>query len=238
MQEGVRAYVRSPAAALSTLLGGVAVGVVVVAGIRVALAVGDLEALDNPMFLGGFGPLLYGVVLALGVAAVAVVWLPFGAAVAYAVGRGVRDGRASVGETATATLDASEPLYRWVRTRAAVGPLAERVLTEDDVASTEVAAGCARYVVPAAVLDAPALPGAVERANRVTPRPGRERVPLACAAVFGALAIGSYVVDPGGLGVVLALGVGVVGCVLAAALDTAWRAGVYATQDLSEGFVR
>lgn len=236
MQQGVRAYARSPAAVLYTLAGGLAVGAVAAAGLWTALAFRGLGAAANPQFLGGLGQLVYVAVFGLVAVAVAVVWLPFGAAVAYAVGRRVRGEGASLGETTTALLDSGELLYRWLRTRTAAGPLAERVLGDDDVAPTEVAAGCAAFVVPAAVLDAHTLPQAVERANRVTPRPGRERLPLACLAVAAAAAGGALLWAPAGT--YLALVVAVAGCVLAAALDTAWRAGVYASQDLSEGFSR
>ena len=129
-----------------------------------------------------------------------------------------------------------------LRARAGV---ADRLLDADDVAPQEVTAGGEPFVVPALVLDAPdALEIAVERANRMTPEPGRERLSLGCLgatalAAGGAYLGGAVVVGPlAAAGAPLAAGLLVVGLVLTAALDAAWRAERYASQDLSEGFVR
>jgi hypothetical protein len=238
----VRALVRSPAALVATLAGAVAVGAVVAAGLGVALAFQDASAVANPRFLAGLGQLVYIALFGLIAGLAALVWLPFGAAVARAVGRNARGQSASVAATLRVVLARAEPLYRWTKTRTAVGPLADRVLAEEDVAPTEVLAGATAFVVPAVVLDAPSLPRAVERANRVTPEPGRERLPAACLVATGLLAAG--VVGAGllvggtlqGASELLAAGTVVFGSVFAVAVDTAWRASVYAVQDLSEGF--
>ena len=240
----VRAYLRSPVAVAWTLLGAVAVGAVVALAWLLAGAV-RASVGSNPLFLGGLGHLLYLAGFLLLAGAIAVVWLPFGAGVAYAVGRGARGDPASFRRSVTAVLDGGRTLLRWLKTRAAVGPLAERILTEDDVAPGEVAVGCAKFVVPAVVLDSPgALPRAVERANRVTPRGGHERVLVGgiCATglgAAGALVGGVVAPDPlATLAAPLAAGLFVVGVAFTAALDAAWRATVYASEDLSEGFRR
>lgn len=240
----VRAYLGSPAAVAWTLLGAAAVGAVVALAWLLAGVVRSSVA-SNPLFLGGLGDLLYlaGLLLLAGV--VAVVWLPFGAGVAYAVGRRARDDPATFRRSVTAVLDGGRELLGWLKIRAAVGSLGDRILDEDDVAPGEVAVGCAKFVVPAVVLDSPgALPRAVERANRVTPRDGHERVLVGglCATglgAAGALLGGTVAAEPlSALAAPLAVGLLVVGIAFTAALDAAWRATVYASQDLSEGFRR
>jgi hypothetical protein len=238
----VRAFVRSPAALVATVAGAVAVGAVVSAGLWIALAFHGSSAAANPRFLGGLGQLVFLALFGLIVGLAALVWLPFGAAVARAVGQSAREGSASIATTLRVVVARAEPLYRWTKTRVAVGPLADRVLAEEDVAPSEVLVGATGFVVPAVVLDAPSLPRAVERANRVTPEPGRERLPAACLAATGLLAavvVGAGFLFGGPIRAVtepLAYGTVVFGCVLAAAADTAWRASVYADQDSSEGF--
>ncbi|PSQ16416.1 hypothetical protein BRC99_00980 [Halobacteriales archaeon QS_7_69_60] len=59
------------------------------------------------------------------------------------------------------------------------------------------------------------------------------------SAAGGAYLGGAVVVGPlAAAGAPLAAGLLVVGLVLTAALDAAWRAERYASRDLSEGFVR
>jgi hypothetical protein len=97
-------------------------------------------------------------------------------------------------------------------------------------------------VVPALVLDAPtSLEGAVDRANRVTPRSGRERTWAAALGGTLVAAAGGYaggtLGDVGVTGTALAVGVLTAGLVVTAALDAAWRAETYASQDLEAGFL-
>jgi len=241
----VRAYLRSPAALVWTVLGGLAVGAVVAAAWLLAAAVRASAVVATPALFAGLGALLalLAVVVLLGL--LAVVWLPFGAGVAYAVGRRARGSRAPLSASASAVRRSGRGLARWLKTRAAVGPLAERLVTEDDVAPNEVVVGCTKYVVPALLLDAHgSLPRAVERANRVTPQAGHERLLVGCLGATGLLAVavalggGTLPAPFAAPGPTLPVAVLVAGGVLTAALDAAWRASVYATQDLSEGFAR
>ena len=241
----VRVYLRSPVALAWTLLGGLAVGAVSAVGWLVATTLRARAGVAGPLFLGGLGELLYLLVLFALFAALAVVWLPFSAGVVHAVGRTVRGHPPSLRTSATAVLDSLGSLTRWLKTRAAVPGVADRLLGADDVAPSEVVSGCEPFVVPALVLDAPdALEVAVERANRMTPEPGRERLSLGCLGATALAAGGAYlgsavVVGPlTAAGAPLAAGLLVVGLVLTAALDAAWRAERYASRDLSEGFVR
>lgn len=241
----IGAYLRSPAAVVWTLLGAVAVGAVATVGWLLASVVHSSVLAANPALLGGVGQLLYLLGVTLLVAVLGVVWLPFGAGVAYAVGRRVRGDSVSFRASARAVRTSGRSLARWLKTRTAVGPLAERLITEDDVAPNEVVVGCTKYVVPALVLDAPgALPRAVERANRVTPQPGHERLLVGCLGATGLVVVGVFLGRAavpeafGGIAPPLAGGVVLVGGVLTAALDAAWRAKTYASQDLSEGFLR
>ena len=173
----VDAYLRSPVALAWTLCGAGAIGAVAGPGVYLAGQLRTRTAVAEPTFLGGVGELLYLVVVLLIVAVAAFVWLPFGAGVARAVGRRTRGSSASVRESLGAVLDGLPSLLRWVKTRTAVPGLGEYLLTEDDVAPTEIVSGCEPFVVPAVVLDAPrSLERAVDRANRVTPRAGRERL--------------------------------------------------------------
>lgn len=234
-------YLRSPAALAWTLLGAVVVGGLAVAGWLAATLLRARAVATGPLFLGGLGELLYLVALFVLLALLAVAWLPFGAGVAYAVGRRIRGQPATFRSSVTAVLDGAAALARWLKTRTTVPGLAERVLTEDDVAPTEVVTGCEPFVVPAIVLDAPtALERAVDRANRVTPTAGRERLLVGClgatlAATGGGYAAGALA-DLGGQPAALAVVVLVIGLVVTAALDAAWRAETYASQDLDEGF--
>jgi uncharacterized membrane protein len=240
----VRVYLRSPAALAWTLLGVLAVGAVAVVGWLVTGAIRSSVG-SNPLFLGGLGHLLFLVTFPALLAVLAVVWLPFEAGVVHVVGRRVRGDPVSFRRSVSALLDAGRALASWLKTRAAVGPLADRLLDEDDVAPNEVVVGCAKFVVPALLLDAPdSLPRAVERANRVTPRAGHERLVFGGLgatglAVAGVLFGRPWAPEPvAAVAAPLAVGLLVAGVVLTAALDAAWRASVYASQDLSEGFVR
>lgn len=239
----VRAYLRSPVAIAWTLLGGLAVGSLSLAGALVATTVRGPAAGVDPLFLGGVLELLYLVAFVLLVGLLAVVWLPFGAGVAYAVGRRTRGSPASFRTSVTAVLDSVVQLARWLKTRGAVPGIDERLLAEDDVGPNEVVTGCAPFVVPALVLDAPdALERAVERANRVTPGAGRERLWVGCLGATALATVGGFlggtVAALPGAGAPLALSLLVAGLVLTGALDAAWRAETYAAQDLSEGFRR
>jgi hypothetical protein len=240
----VRVYLRSPAALAWTLLGAVAVGAVVVLGWLVAGVVRSSVG-SNPLFLGGLGHLLFLVAFPLLVGVLAVAWLPFGAGVVHAVGRRVRGDPATFRRSLSAVLDCGRGLAAWLKTRGAVDPVADRLIDEDDVAPNEVAVGCAKFVVPALLLDAPdSLPRAVERANRVTPRAGHERLLFGGLGATGLAAAGVFFGRPwapdplAALAAPLGIGLVVAGVTLTAAFDAAWRASVYASQDLSEGFVR
>lgn len=238
----VRAYIRSTVAVAWTLLGAVSVGAVAGAGVFAAATLRAQAIATGPLFLGGLGELLYLAALFLLVGLLAVVWLPFGAGVAYAVGRRTRGHPASFRTSVTAVLDGLPALARWLKTRTAIPGLAEYALTEDDVAPSEVVTGCEPYVTPALVLDAPtSLERAVDLANRVTPGAGRERLWAGCLGVTVGVAGVGYGVGTVAVGVTgpaLAVGLLVVGLVGTAALDAAWRAETYASQDLSEGFRR
>ena len=241
----VRLYLRSPVALAWTLLGGLAVGALAAVGWVGATALRANTGVAGPLFLGGLGELLYLLVLFVLFAALAVVWLPFSAGVIYAVGCRARGHPASFRASMTAVLDSAGSLTRWLKTRVAVPGVAERLLNADDVAPQEVTAGCEPFVVPALLLDAPdALEVAVERANRMTPEQGRERLSLGCLgatvlAAGGVYVGGAAVAGPlAAAGAPLAAGLLVAGLVLTAALDAAWRAERYASRDLSEGFVR
>lgn len=236
----VRTLLGSRAAVGCTALGAAAVSVVFAIGWPLVglLRVATVDA--HPLFLGGLGELLYLVGLGVLAGLLAVVWYPFGAGVAYAVGRETRGESATLGQTLQAVRNSDRALYRWLKTRIAVAPLAERILAEEDVAPTEVMSGCEAFVVPALVVDAPGtLPRAVERANRMTPQSGRQRVllgaagPMAVIVVLGG--VGGYLVV-GPATVTLAALLAVLGGVLTGAVDAAWRAETYASADLSDGF--
>lgn len=237
----VRALVRSPTALGCTLLGSLAVGAVTAAGWRLAAAVRSTGVTENPVFLGGMADLLFLLLAAVVVAMAALVWLPFGAGIAYAVARGP-DGSVPLRETYRAVVDRREPLYRWTKTRVVPGPLVERFLGEDDVAPNEVAVGCEKFVLPALVTDAPELRIAVERANRVTPPAGRERLVGRALATTGAVALvvltTGFAVGPPfeESAMPLAGAVAVVGVAFTAALDVAWRTEIYRTEELKAGF--
>lgn len=250
---GVRAYLRSPAALAWTLAAILGVGATVAAGWQSAVALASTTVIADATFLDGLGAIVLVAVVAGAVLAVsAAVWLPCSAAIAYAVGRRVRGRPAAVSETIGVVRARSEPLYRWAKTTVAVGPIADRILTENDTAPAEVAAGCGGFVVPAIVLDAATLPSAVERANRVVPQPGRQRVQLAglagtaiLAAGFGWLASVSGTAGPAlpasvptPAPPVVIVAAAVIGLVVTAAVDAAWRTGVYAGADPESGFSR
>jgi hypothetical protein len=233
----VRALLRSRAAVGCTLLGAVAVGAVAAVGWQLAMVLHASAVAVDPLLLGGLGRLLYLVLLVAVACLVALVWYPFGAGVAYAVGRQARGGTATLGGALAAVRNASVPLARWLKTRVAVGPLAEHVVSEDDVAPNEVVVGCEAFVVPAVVLDSPtSLARAVDRANRVPPEAGRERILVGGLGVtvvlVAAVAVGGSVLSPAVSTVVsLAVGLAVLGLVVTAAIDAAWRAKGYATAE-------
>jgi hypothetical protein len=249
---GVRAYLGSPVAVAWTLAAVAGVGAVVAAGWRVAAALASVSVLSNPAFLGGAGAVVVPLFVAGAVTAVAgAVWLPCGAAIAYAVGRAVRGQRATLPASAAVVRSRAEPLYRWAKTAVAVGPVADRVLTESDVSRAEIAVGCGGFVVPALVLDAPTLPAAVERANRILPGAGRRRVRVAGGVATVTLAVAAGAI--GGIGAGAGAGTGgsvellppapalalaglVVGGVVTAAVDTARRAEIYAAASRDDGF--
>ncbi len=238
----VRPYLRSPVAIGWTLVGAVAIGTVVAAALRLAaLAERSTLVADPATAVGGFGFVLTLAFATVTIAVAALVWLPCSLAVAHAVGNRHRGRSVSIGESIDRVSSRVEPMYRWVKTRIAIEPIADRVLSENDVSPAEVAVGCDAFVVPAMALDAPTLRMAVDRANRAIPRPGRERTLLVGIGLTGLLVAGAVGTGAvGGAAVpsveVLALGATVLGAVLTAALDTAWRAGVYARQDPDEGF--
>jgi hypothetical protein len=244
----VRIYLRTPAALAWTLLAVVAVGAVVALGWQLAFVLAASPLLAGTAFSGELAAVLLLAFVTLSVAAAAAaVWLPCSAAIAHTVGRRSRRGTAAAGGSASVLRSRAEPLYRWAKTRLATVPKAERILTEDDVAPTELLVGCDAFVVPAIVLDAPTLPTAVERANRIVPQPGRRRVQLTGIAATTALAlsggflgswIGPITVLPAPTPLVFAAAGALVGIVVTAAIDTAWRASVYASADPDDGFLR
>ncbi|QLD85807.1 hypothetical protein HWV23_08745 [Natronomonas halophila] len=234
----VRALLRSRAAVGCTLLGAAAVGAVAAIGWQLAMVLHASAVSVHPLFLGGLGRLLYLVLLVVVAALVSLVWYPFGAGVAYAVGRQARGGTATLGGTLAAVRNAAVPLARWLKTRVAVGPLAEYVVSEDDVAPNEIVVGCEAFVVPAVVLDSPtSLARGVDRANRVPPEPGRERVVFGGLAVtvllVVAVAAGGVLSTPlsASLAVSLSVALAVLGLVATVAIDAAWRARAYATAE-------
>jgi hypothetical protein len=234
----VRALFSSRAAVGCTLLGAVAVGAVAAVGWRLAMVLHASAVAVDPLLLGGLGRLLYLVLLVAVACLVALVWYPFGAGVAYAVGRRARGGTTTLGGTLAAVRNAAVPLARWLKTRVAVGPLAEHVVSEDDVAPNEVVVGSETFVVPAIVLDSPtSLARAVDRANRVPPESGRERVVLGGLAVtvllVVAVAAGGVLATPlsDSLAVSLSVALAVLGLVVTASVDAAWRAKAYATAE-------
>lgn len=236
---GFRALSGSPAAVGCTLLGAVAVGTVFAIGWQLAMAIRASAVAAHPLFLGGFGGLLYLIALLVLVVVLALVWYPFGAGIAYAVGRQARGGNATLVGSLRAVRNAAVPLARWLKTLVGIGPIAERVLSAEDVGQNEVAAGCEKFVVSAIMLDSPtALPRAVERANRVSPEPGRERVVLGglggTAVLVAGVVVGGYLAPPPLLpsAVSLALGLAVIGVVVTAAVDAAWRAQTYANAEV------
>jgi hypothetical protein len=240
----VRAYLRAPIALVWTLLGSVAIGIVVAVALRLGALAARSPVVADPSVLGGLGGFLLTVGFGAAVAAVgAVVWLPCSLAIAYAVGRRIRGEPAAFRDSVDLLRARPEPLYRWIKTRIAIEPIAGRLLSEDDVSPAEIAVGCDAFVVPALALDAFTLQRAVGLANRAIPQPGRERTLAVGLGSTGLLVAGAVAVGTVGGGVApstrtLALGAAILGAVLTAALDTAWRAGTYARQDLEEGFDR
>lgn len=238
----VRALLRSPAAIVWTLFGAFAVGVIFVAGWQAISAVRQTVIGAGPGFLVGFGELLTVAVAVAVVAVLVLVWYPFGAAVAYAVGRTEYGGGASVSSAGAVVYERRWWLYRWLKTRLAIGDLADRLLDEDDVAQNEVGLGCSPFVVPALVLDSGTLPEAVGRANRVTPTAGRERTAVASLGLTAVLTVGVFgggsAIDGTTWPFVAALAVAVFGCVVTAAVDSAWRAATYVNDDGDREFYR
>jgi hypothetical protein len=239
----VHADIRSPVAIAWTLVAIVAIGAVVAIGWRVAAVLVSVSAIADPAFLGGLGEIVVVLLVAIAVLASAgIVWLPCSAAIAHAVGRETRDQRVTIPGTVAVIRARAEPLYRWAKTRVAIGPIAERLLTENDVGRPEIAVGCGGFVVPALVLDASTLPAAVERANRIVPVAGRRRIQLGGAIATAALAFLGWAVGtmlpieslPAALALAL-VGV-VVGAVVTAAFDIAWRTETYATANRDDGF--
>lgn len=237
---GVRAYLGSPVALVWTLLGALAVGVVAVVALRIGVVAARSPVVADPTILDGLAGFAFTVAFGAVIAVVAaLVWLPCSLGVAYAVGSRVRGDPASFRGSLDRLRAQVEPLYRWVKTRIAIEPIADRLLTEKDVSPAEVAVGCDAFVVPALALDAPTLQMAVGRANRAIPQSGRGRS-LAVGLGFAGLLFAGAV----GVGTIggtlptrpLAIGAAIVGFVFTAALDTAWRAGAYVRQDLDEGF--
>lgn len=237
---GVRAYLRAPIALVWTLVGAIAVGIVVAAALRIGALAARSPVVADPTVLDGLAGFVFTVAFGAVIVVVAsLVWLPCSLGVAYAVGGRARGDAASFGDSLDRLRARAEPLYRWVKTRIATEPIADRLLTENDVSPAEVAVGCDGFVVPALALDAPTLQTAVGRANRAIPQAGRER-PLAVGVGFTGLFLAGAV----GVGMIggnlptrpLAVGSVIVGSVLTVALDTAWRAEAYARQDLEEGF--
>lgn len=237
-----RQFFGSPVAVALAVLGALAVAPFVAVGLAVAAVYRSTGLATDPAFLGGFGRLGYLAVAVPVVAIAALVWLPFGAGICHAVGRQVRGRPTNLRATASGVLDRAEPLARWTKTRVAVGPVADAILTEDDVHPGEIAVGCVGFVVPALLLDAPKLSTAVERANRVPPESPRDPTAYAPLVVTAVAAVGvvAWTIVSGGPSVAEALAVVVAllfaGGVLTAALDAAWRASVYAAADTSDGF--
>lgn len=237
---GVRAYLGSPVALAWTLVGALAVGVVVTVTIRIGKLAARSPVVADPTVLDGLAGFVFTVAFAAVIAAVAaLVWLPCSLGVAHAVGSRARGDPPSFGGSIDRLRARTEPLYRWVKTRIAIEPIADRLLTEKDVSPAEVAVGCDAFVVPALALDAPTLQMAVGRANRAIPQSGRGRslaVGLGFLGLLFAGAVGVGTIDGTLPTRSLALGAAIVGAVFTAALDTAWRAEAYARQDLDEGF--
>ncbi len=236
----VRPYLRSPVAIGWTLVGAVAIGAVVAAALRLAvLAERSTLVVDPTATAEGFGFVLTLAFTTVTIAVAALVWLPCSLAVAHAVGNRHRGRSVSIGESIDRVSSRVEPMYRWVKTRIAVEPIADRILSENDVSPAEVAVGCDAFVVPAMALDAPTLRAAVGRANQAVPQPGRERVLFAgfgSTVLLVTAAVGTAMLsDLASVGSLVS-GVVIVGVVLTAALDTAFRTGAYAGQDPDDGF--
>ena len=241
---GVRTYFRSPLAVFWTLVGLCLVAGVVAVSVRLGALAGGSPFVAGPSAAGGFANVAFVSVFALAVVGVsALVWLPCSLAVAYAVGNETRGRPVSLGDSIELLRSRRTPLYRWVKTRLAIDPIADRILTDEaDVRPAEVAVGCDAFVVPVLALDAPTLRAAVGRANRAIPRPGRRRVLINGFGLTGLLIAGAVIAGTVRSGVlpptaILALAAAVVGAVFTAAIDTAWRVGTYVGQDIDEGFV-
>jgi hypothetical protein len=240
----VRPYLRSPLALVWTLIAMLAVGGIFAASLRlVTLSARSPIAPDPAAPVSITGSLFTLVFVAGTLAVAAIAWLPCSLAIAYAVGSRIRNDPISFGDSIDLLRARVEPLYRWVKTRIAIDPIADRLLGENDVSPAEIAVGCGGFVVPALALDSPTLQTAVGRANRAIPQSGRERILLLGLGSTGLLVVVAITVGTGG-GAFLpsarafALAVAVVGSILTAALDTAWRVEAYLGQDLDEGFVR
>lgn len=240
----VRPYFGSPVALAWTLIGMIAVGGIFAASFRLAALAEQSAIVPAPTVRVGITGFLFTLVFVVGPLAIAaVVWLPCSLAVGYAVGSRIRDDPISFADSIDLLRARREPLYRWVKTRIAIEPIADRLLGEGDVSPAEIAVGCGVFVVPALALDSPTLRTAVGRANRAIPQSGRERIVLFGLGSTGVLIVGALAVGTvGGESLlptgVFALAFAVVGTVLTAALDTAWRVKAYTEQDLDDGFVQ
>lgn len=238
----VRAYLRSPIALVWTLIGAVVVGSIVAVALRVWTLAARSPFVVDPTVLDGLGGFLFRIVFAvITVAIAAVVWLPCSLAIAHAVGNRIRGTKTSFGDSMDRLRARPEPLYRWLKTRLTIEPIADQLLTEEDVSPAEIAIGCDAFVIPALALDASTLQTAVGIANRAIPQPGRERILVVGLGSTGLLVAGGVMIGTTGGSPVpsvnrLVLAGAVVGAVFTAALDTAWRAAAYARQDLDDGF--
>lgn len=238
----VRPYLRSPTALAWTLIAMLAVGGIFAASLRIAALAAQSPIVPDPTVPVGTIGFLFTLVFVAGTLAVAaIVWLVCSLPIAYAVGSRIRNDPISFGDSIDRLRARVEPLYRWVKTRIAIDPVADRLLGENDVSPAEIAVGCGAFVVPALALDSPTLQAAAGRANRAIPQSGRERIILlglgstgiSVAATVAVGTVGGAFRPPTG---VFELAVAAVGAILTAALDTAWRVDAYIGQDLDEGF--
>ncbi len=236
----VRGYVRSPPAVALTVLAAFTIGGILTVGWWAVTAVQSSSLVNNPYVLGGFGQLTAVLLAFLFVGIAILMWIPFGAGISYAVGRTLRGNPPSLSRTIGGVLAKVAPLARWTKTRFAVGPFAEYILGPDDIAQNEVAVGCEKFVIPALLLDAATPAVAADHANYVTPPPGRERLQFmgfgATGLVSGVLFVGGFLGTDtvASLVVPLAASFLVIGIVLTAAIDTAWRTTVYIDQMTAE----
>ncbi len=239
----VRSYLRSPVSIAWTFIGALgAVCISIVTILTWDLIVRSTTVI-TPAILDGFGGfVVVSLLVSLAVFLVGLLWLPCSLAIAYAVGSLHHGVSVSFGDSITLLRRRMKPLYRLVKTRLAVGPIADRLLTEDDVAPIEIAVGCDAFVVPALALDASTLRLAVGRANQAVPQPGRERTLLVGLGVtvpllVGSVAVGTFTAPDLSVDTrLLAVGSIAIGAVFTATLDIVWRTETYVQQDLDDGF--